>query len=1174
MQKNVTIRGLLDECIRVTHSQSPPLVSIEFKQRETARETIELLNRLLPLIGGEYPQTNDNAVILTDDQYHFLKLCAMQETGNLSPEFLGDQYLLKTLRADEGDFSHAFILGIIPGEDGARYQNLRPKARSAFTISPKGHITGRLNKKPIHKPEQKKGFSQIQSCTFVFNEIWSPAFGFSKVRNPKLYGLMTHLGDALISRMLIKDSGTIGRIYDQSSAEAAKQSKFFQKVEGKPTFYSPDKMKEFKEHYRATRESMSEATVMAPPTFATKGFVAPSLMEHNEVLARLRFNPYRSFVSICADSLDARLLAYHFAEEILQEFSLFAKRNGLTLNPNFRVPVIFYLPNNFLFYTPAMRRKDQAEASKLYNSEYSRSGQFYSFIETVHGPIDSYNYDFLLGLTDLSPAHFFHTPNPHTKSSLMHDMLKNGYARIALRLLGPFRPNDANNLCNIVVKKLLDDNLFHRNSPLIAELIYAEAFDLADEIIRDTKSEKDNLYFRGKLLVDHLIDRGNPRQLNYMGLDNLLKKAAAIKNWFTVRLCIKEYPTLRRSILGELLFEACQQRQHPEADFLLRMGAETGTVVNAKTPIVCATELEDWLMVGLFSQYPTDVMDTAHYGYALLGALRHEQRGLAKLLLQAGAKPTWRTLKQERELESTVFYALMHDYQELLPPLIKHEKYSETTSPYFYNRLLLTRDLAQIKGNEKTAGLIEDFMGTASKPHFQHIEKNWCYFALEAMFIGNAWIDLQRLEKYWRLENKVARGANNNLSGPEVYDLSHRHNFSEAFIENALRIIRDHFSAVMEYFPYPADRKVLDALVTLAIAFEDRVLFQRVCTSRYLSIGTVDHPANLSYPGSRVFSSILANLQDDNIAFIRELRNIILKKQDSHTVIQWENTLEEALEESLRKGINEKTFALMKLRATSNFSCEETSQCIQKILCKDYDELNDDLLLKLCLEIKKKVNYQVTHLEALSQLWSYHSVFSERLLKEFISLFGSTTIRHLALHALFRCIEHPIIRNNHTIQTIVKPMTMKKRKSRDDRVGQMPMIHSRSSIKINRLESYPIIRCLENYFSTAESAPLPEITLKVYNKIVREFQSFISVSKDLKASKNISFFAANESLQSYTVEMCEYLQSVDQHIVKYAREQSSAVASADGQLFDESPRCHSPSDFESYWSESAHLDYE
>jgi hypothetical protein len=752
----------------------------------------------------------------------------------------------------------------------------------------------------------------------------------------------------------------------------------------------------------------------------------------------------------------------------------------------------------------------------------------------------------------------------------MHDMLKNGYARIALRLLGPFRPNDANNLCNIVVKKLLDDNLFHRNSPLIAELIYAEAFDLADEIIRDTKSEKDNLYFRGKLLVDHLIDRGNPRQLNYMGLDNLLKKAAAIKNWFTVRLCIKEYPTLRRSILGELLFEACQQRQHPEADFLLRMGADTSTVVNGKTPIVCATELEDWLMVALFSQYPTDAKDTAHYGYALLGALRHEQRGLAKLLLQAGAKPTWRSLKQERELESTVFYALMHDYEELLPPLIEHEKSSERTSPFFYNRLLLTRDLAQIKGDHVTASLIEDFIGTATKPHFENVEKKWCYLALEAMLIGNAWIGLQRLEKYWRLKNRVARRENKKISGSDFYDHYFRLSFSGAFIENALRIIRDNFSVVIESFPYPANRKVLDTLITLVIAFEDRVLFQRICPFGYLSISTDDHLANPSYP----FSSILANLQDDNIAFIRELTNVILQNHAGHYVKQWEQTFEEALEVSLSTGLNEKAFALMKFRATSNFSCDEASQCIQKIFRKDYDELNDDLLLKLCLEIKKKVNYQVTHLDALSQLWSYHPVFSERLLKEFIGLFGSTTIRHLALNALFRCIEHPIIRNNPINLTIVKPMLMKKHKSREDRVRQMPMIHSRSSIKINRLESYPVIRCLEDYFSTAESALSAEITLKVYNTIVREFQCFIRVSQDLKASKNISFFAANESLQSYTVEMCEYLQSVDQHIAEYAREQSSAVASADGQLFDESPRCHSPSDFESYWSESAHLDYE
>ena len=222
------LQRLWEECLRAKISQTEEIVRIEFNNVKIKREISDLLHAILPIRGGAYPKEENNSILITEDQYYFLQIYVMQQSGTISGEILGDQYLLKTLRDDDKDFSGAFISGIIPGPNGARYQNLRFAKQSLFTFSAQGSLISRLSKKPRH-PEKKKGFSQIQSCTLVDKGVWRTPFGFSKARKLKLYGLMTHLKDTLIRGYLVNDSGTVGRPFDFSSKVEAKKKQMVSK---------------------------------------------------------------------------------------------------------------------------------------------------------------------------------------------------------------------------------------------------------------------------------------------------------------------------------------------------------------------------------------------------------------------------------------------------------------------------------------------------------------------------------------------------------------------------------------------------------------------------------------------------------------------------------------------------------------------------------------------------------------------------------------------------------------------------------------------------------------------------------------------------------------------------------------------------------------------------------
>lgn len=555
------------------------LIRIDFSTPQLASKFFEYLTKILPIIDADYPKRDKVAVILSNDQFYCFQISWMQEKGELHPSFMGDQYLLKTLRADRFDFSHAFKSGLIPGENGKRYHNLRPKERGDYTISPQGEMSSRLEKKPSHSVEEKKEYSQIQSCTYIDAQLLVDAFGFSKVREGKLYGLLTHKNDALLSRLLVRDCGTVARPFDFNNREEATASP--------KVFYSRGKFGLFVEQNAQLRNKEGGT---------------------NEVLARLRFNPYRTLVVICSDSLESRLLAYQFAQELLQEFSEYAQKNHLKVNPDYKVPIIFYLPGNLFgrrpklsFYTQKMRVVDCAQCCKIHKNPDSR-----------HQKIIAKDYEFLLGLPKITTDIFLDRTRKGNLLAL--EMLTNGYARILFRLLRPLQNSADNIFCNELFHQLLRRGLIKNNDFIIGDLIMIEEFVLAEKIIAATQSDKEKLVYREynekedayilRSLEEYLLLKGNPRQIEFMGLERMLRKAIEHKRWVAIRLCVKELSSISQSLLGELLSAARRQEKHAEVDFLLKREAN-------RTPAIEAFESS------IPGDTADDVVDEAGFGFGI-----------------------------------------------------------------------------------------------------------------------------------------------------------------------------------------------------------------------------------------------------------------------------------------------------------------------------------------------------------------------------------------------------------------------------------------------------------------------------------------------------------------------------------------------------------------------------
>jgi hypothetical protein len=827
------ILSVLNEVIKTKDLANNNHIRLIFDSPQTAIAFFNFTIHIFPLKNTEYPKIDSKNVYLADEQYLFCLRAGIDKTKELPIDYLDDS-LLKTLRADQFDFSNRFILGIIPGENGSRrLQNLRPSPRKHFIITSQGKIAIRTNKRPTHTAEQKKGFSQIQSCTLIDQHCLSQSFGFSKERTHKLYGLMTHRNDALINRMLINDSGTVNRVFDHNNEEDAKKSQFFRGENSTPSLYHPHEIEVFKERNIATRMTNDKT---------------------NEVMARLRFNPYRSLVCICSDTLEARLLANDFAEELLAHYSAYAIKNATPLNPHFKIPTIFYLKkphpeaheskHQLLFYTSTMHLKDKEEALNILRDENLRLKHY-----------SDQNYEFLLGLDHLTAEILL---EPIAQVPLAIAMMRNGYTRMLMRLL-----RDKSNLRDELFDTLLRQGAIKDNDPLIGHLIIAEAFELATKIINFNNIP---LVLEEEPFATQLLAQGNPRQLNYLGLDRFLMAAALMKSWVTIRLCLKEYTQIDKTTLCKLLSEACRTPPYFEVASLLRMGI--GDAETVRLEIKRAIKKNDWLLVQTLIFHYKGPRDPLDLGTILLEAIRKKQQSTAEMILLLWEKPCWvDVFGLEHKLMSLSLYAIEGGFNEILPTLLRFEALHRRDE-YSVTRYKLAFDLALVQSNQKAVELLSQSTDWVTMIDYTIFKKNICRLVFEAFFANQSQIAQYRLLRYTRLYDLIPIGCNN--------------------LVESIRIIAEHYLDTIIYFHNLPNVTLLNGLAQMLLIYRDikllKSLFSTTVKTRNIDSAQAEEV---------IAKYLLRRISLKNIYFIIEVINNSDNKQS------WSNRITRAFKKAI-----------------------------------------------------------------------------------------------------------------------------------------------------------------------------------------------------------------------------------------------------------------------------------
>ncbi len=774
----------------------PNDVQITFSSSQSAIALFDFLRHILPITFADYPAIKDNTLSVNLDQHFFIIRTLMLARKGLTDSFTSNFYL-KTLRADSFDFTSSFFVTLFNADEEQRaLQNLRPKNRGAYIIDADGKIISRLEKKQ-NQAERKKGFTQIQSVTFIDDEHLSSAFGFS--RREKLYGLMTHQEDVIVQRFLKYDAGTVSRPFETDDlASAHKQAINFKKFISIRNQFQASQLGEFEKANMLARVVDSKT---------------------NEVLARLRFNPHRSFVSICANTLNSRLLAFDFAEELLENFATSILDMGQVINSNFKLPIVIYLKpdptkkqlykkvlpikegHELSLYSKEMRQKDLDECHSIYKDKSKRLEHY-----------KKHDFEFLLGLDELIPEIFLDRIDRVPLALLM---LETGYARMLMRLLRPARlkkmSSTAPNLANIIFDKLLQQGLIDKNDKIISELVRIEEFDLAKKLIDATNTKMMELKFREVSLKDYLIHNGNPRHIDFMGLKDLLPEAADKNHWVTVRLCLKEIKQIDKPILDQLLSKAIKQDQYCEIPILLKRGAGNDSIVNGA--IFGATQRKsiDWVSIELFLRHYKKPEAIPEFGRALILALRDKRFKIARDLFKVVNSQNWRDFGREKyQFRSTLLYVVKFNLNDLLEQSYQHEmSYQDDESA---TRLRLAFDLASVLKNTTAI----EFLQTKITP-IDFIDPNdmttsVCRLVFEAYFLGEKELAEWRLFYYGHQFNVLPEGCNNVIDGLNCLLTSYE-KVLRSICKN--KLITDPYLCITNIYLYYYNNKLYQSLRTI-----------------------------------------------------------------------------------------------------------------------------------------------------------------------------------------------------------------------------------------------------------------------------------------------------------------------------------------------------------------------
>lgn len=750
------------------------------------------VNLIVPFRNPEYPKSKDKLVYISSDQNHLINRTAMLRKDELPVEFFKDCYL-KTLRSDTFDFTKTFLITLFNTTlENRALQNLRPTNRGAYIIHPGGTVQQRHERKP-KLGMNKNGFTQIQSVTFIDDCLLSPAFGHSN--RETLYGIVTHQDDLRISRLLKSDRGTITRPFETNNKPVIDlhlAALLHNKREG---HYSDTQLSEFK---RAVASEKSEDT------------------KTNEVLARIRFNPHKSFVAICNNTLNSRLLADDFSNELLEYLERDLSNISLTLNSNFKLPIAFYSKppektTSFFdrFHDPIKQHQLSSYTSDMRHRDIQHCNEIFSDKTKRHEHYKKFNFDFLLGLQTLNIDIFLEEIDNIPMAIFI---LKHGYARVLTRLLRPSRltrltDTDPNLLINLF-NCLLDSNHIKQNDSVISELIGIEAFDLADILITRTNSDRKQLKFRTLKLVDYLAERGNPRQLMFMGLNEMLCTAAAKKHWVTVRLCLKEIKELDKSILEGLFLEACKQDQLSEIILLNKMVQLNDILINEVFILKANDKKLNIKTIKVLLKLYNDHENHPELGRVLLSALRRQEWELARDLFKIVKNQRWRNGDSGKViLQSTLFYAIKHSFYDLLEDSLKHENsYNDALSE---SRLMLALDLAKQKSNTRAIALLTDYVSSNTFIDPTDPIKSVCILVFEAYIIGEKGLAEWRLFHYGREINII----------PQDSDKKFTYGF---------KILLTAFERALPYLPFDSAAKAHKLAAKLLTFYQDTDLYHSI----------------------------------------------------------------------------------------------------------------------------------------------------------------------------------------------------------------------------------------------------------------------------------------------------------------------------------------------------------
>jgi hypothetical protein len=307
---------------------------------------------------------------------------------------------IKTIRFDEKCFYEEFVRSVTkaPVHDGVgEYKGdeatqgsdevepdliLRHQKKLPWTINAAGVFHQREKVYP-HYPEdyleKKPYFSKPQSSTLIGEGIQPVPFGFNRLGA----GVSFDRNDAMVSRYLVHDMGTVARPWNFASRNAARARHTYL------AFKYPGKLTRLciflrAKHHRKPHKLLFETLEEFKRDRRGK-------KEYNEVLARFSWNPLSSCIMVFADTLEARAIGQLYAQNMEKAVRKRAEVLGRYLPCDYHVPIVFYLPGspkNLTAYPLKQKILDRQLADQALLENFDKAlqtGQF-AFLGLISSP--------------------------------------------------------------------------------------------------------------------------------------------------------------------------------------------------------------------------------------------------------------------------------------------------------------------------------------------------------------------------------------------------------------------------------------------------------------------------------------------------------------------------------------------------------------------------------------------------------------------------------------------------------------------------------------------------------------------------------------------------------------------------------------------------------------------